>query len=75
MEFNTKANYMPNFPVPEGENEESWFVKEVEKGLHYRFPQGVPDNVRKQAEYEVGGYYLHGLPRLLPRGRRLYQLG
>ena len=62
VEFNTKANYMPNFPVPEGENEESWFVKEVEKGLHYRFPQGVPDNVRKQAEYEVGVITSMGFP-------------
>ena len=62
VEFNTKANYMPNFPVPEGENEESWFVKEVEKGLHYRFPQGVPNNVRKQAEYEVGVITSMGFP-------------
>ena len=62
VEFNTKANYMPNFPVPEGENEESWFVKEVEKGLHYRFPQGVPDTVRKQAEYEVGVIPSMGFP-------------
>lgn len=62
VEFNTKANYMPNFPVPEGENEESWFVKEVEKGLHYRFPQGVPDKVRKQAEYEVGVITSMGFP-------------
>ncbi len=62
VEFNTKANYMPNFPVPEGENEESWFVKEVEKGLHYRFPDGVPDNVRKQAEYEVGVITSMGFP-------------
>lgn len=62
VEFNTKANYMPNFPVPEGENEESWFVKEVEKGLHYRFPQGVPNAVRKQAEYEVGVITSMGFP-------------
>lgn len=62
VEFNTKANYMPNFPVPEGENEESWFVKEVEKGLHYRFPDGVPDKVRKQAEYEVGVITSMGFP-------------
>ncbi|WP_314068085.1 DNA polymerase III subunit alpha [Rothia mucilaginosa] len=62
VEFNTKANYMPNFPVPEGENEESWFVKEVEKGLHYRFPQGIPDVVRKQAEYEVGVITSMGFP-------------
>ena len=62
VEFNTKANYMPNFPVPEGENEESWFVKEVERGLHYRFPNGVPDKVREQAEYEVGVITSMGFP-------------
>ncbi|MDS1277273.1 DNA polymerase III subunit alpha, partial [Escherichia coli] len=27
-------------------------IKEVEKGLHYRFPGGIPDDVREQAEYE-----------------------
>ena len=37
-------------------------MKEVEKGLHYRFPQGVPDNVRKQAEYEVGVITSMGFP-------------
>ncbi|WP_346844335.1 DNA polymerase III subunit alpha [uncultured Rothia sp.] len=62
VEFNTKANYMPNFPTPEGENEESWFVKEVERGLHYRFPEGIPDEVRKQADYEVGIITQMGFP-------------
>ena len=38
-----EGRYMPRFPCPEGENEESWFVKEVERGLHGRFPEGVPD--------------------------------
>ena len=61
-EFNTSANYMPRFPVPEGENEESWFVKEVEAGLHYRYPNGIPDQVRKQAEYEVGVISQMGFP-------------
>ncbi|MGK4186651.1 DNA polymerase III subunit alpha [Rothia koreensis] len=62
VEFDTSANYMPNFPCPPGENEESWFVKEVENGLHYRFPDGVPDQVRKQAEYEVGIITQMGFP-------------
>ena len=64
--FDTDTSYMPRFPVPEGETEESWFAKEVEKGLHYRYPGGIPDDVRKQADYEVGiilqmkfpGYFL-----------------
>ncbi|MDO4606604.1 MAG: DNA polymerase III subunit alpha, partial [Bowdeniella nasicola] len=56
------ANYMPRFPVPEGENEESWFVKEVERGLHDRFPEGVPAHVRERAEYEVGIITQMGFP-------------
>ncbi|XPP25444.1 MAG: DNA polymerase III subunit alpha [Leucobacter sp.] len=61
-EFNTRANYMPRYPVPDGETEESWFVKEVETGLHYRYPGGIPDAVRKQAEYETGVIVQMGFP-------------
>jgi DNA polymerase-3 subunit alpha len=58
--------YMPRFPCPPGENEESWFVKEVETGLARRYPAGVPDEVRRQADYEAeviaskgyAGYFL-----------------
>ena len=64
--FNTDANYMPNFPCPPGENEDSWFIKEVDAGLHRRYPTGIPDAVRTQANYESGvitdlgfpGYFL-----------------
>lgn len=52
VQFNTQANYMPRFPVPEGESEDSWFVAEVERGLERRYPNGIPANVRSQAEYE-----------------------
>src|SRR3954468_476374 len=51
--FNTSANYMPNYPVPPGEDETSWFVKEVETGLRVRYPDGIPDEVRRQAEFET----------------------
>ncbi len=67
VEF-TEGNgtYMPRFPVPAGEDEQSWFVKEVERGLLVRYPGGLPDEVRRQADYEVGviaqmgfaGYFL-----------------
>ncbi len=64
--FDESANYMPRFPVPEGETEQSWFVREVERGLVARYPDGTPDAVRKQADYEVevivsmgfAGYFL-----------------
>ncbi|WP_246200620.1 DNA polymerase III subunit alpha [Agromyces allii] len=62
VKFNTSANYMPRFPVPEGEDEQSWFVKEVERGLHVRYPNGIPDAVRKQADYEVGVISQMGFP-------------
>jgi DNA polymerase-3 subunit alpha len=60
--FDTSANYMPRFPVPDGETEESWFVKEVERGLHLRYPGGIPDAVRKQAEYEIQVITQMGFP-------------
>ena len=62
VEFNEGANLMPAFPVPEGESEESWLVKEVEVGLHRRFGDQIPDRVRKQAEYEVGVICQMGFP-------------
>ena len=49
-------------PLPAGENEDSWLVKEVEKGLQFRYPNGIPDKVRKQAEFEVGVITSMGFP-------------
>jgi len=60
--FVEDANLMPRFPVPEGESEQSWFVKEVERGLRQRYPSGVPDEARKRAEYEVGVVLQMGFP-------------
>uniref|UniRef100_UPI00351EE646 DNA polymerase III subunit alpha n=1 Tax=Microcella sp. TaxID=1913979 RepID=UPI00351EE646 len=64
--FDTAANYMPRFPVPEGETENSWFIQEVAKGLEQRYPGGISAEVRARAEYEIGvitqmgfsGYFL-----------------
>lgn len=58
--------YMPVFPVPEGETEESWFHKEVQRGLEYRYPAGIPREVQERADFESGiitqmgfnGYFL-----------------
>ena len=60
------GTYMPQFPVPAGESETTWFVKEVEAGLARRFHGDVPEYATKQAAYEqdviVGkgyaGYFL-----------------
>ena len=62
MEFTEGRNLMPRFPVPEGESEESWLVKEVERGLAHRFPNGVPQDRRDQAAYEVGVICQMGFP-------------
>lgn len=60
------GTYMPDFPVPAGESETSWFIKEVASGLAQRYPEGVPEYAIKQAEYEeeviigkgYAGYFL-----------------
>ncbi|WP_431247664.1 DNA polymerase III subunit alpha [Leifsonia xyli] len=62
VRFDTAANYMPRFPVPEGETEQTWFVKEVEKGLEQRYPNGITPEVRKQADYEIGVISQMGFP-------------
>ena len=61
-----EGQYMPRFPCPPGEDETSWFIKEVETGLQARYPGGVPDASRTQAAYEIdiivgkgyAGYFL-----------------
>jgi len=61
-----EGQYMPRFACPAGESEQSWFVKEVEAGLHRRYPAGISDAVRQRAEYETevicskgyAGYFL-----------------
>ncbi|MGZ4647495.1 MAG: DNA polymerase III subunit alpha [Blastococcus sp.] len=62
IKFTEGADLMPRFPLPDGEDETSWFVKEVERGLHKRWPNGIPDHVRKQADYEVGIITQMGFP-------------
>ncbi len=57
-----KRDLMPRFPVPEGHTEASWFAEEVQRGLERRFPRGVPEKHRAQAEYEVGVINQMGFP-------------
>ncbi len=56
------GTFMPRFPCPEGENEDSWLVKEVEKGLRFRYPGGISDEARKRADFEVGVITAMGFP-------------
>ncbi|WP_329102430.1 DNA polymerase III subunit alpha [Micromonospora sp. NBC_01699] len=55
-------NLMPQFPVPDGETEETFLRKEVLSGLNRRFPNGVPEDRQRQAEYELGVILKMGFP-------------
>jgi len=65
VEF-ARMNLMPDFPLPPGETEVSWFRTEVWAGMDRRFPDGYDDERRRRAEYEMGvieqmgfcGYFL-----------------
>jgi DNA polymerase-3 subunit alpha len=57
-----KRDLMPRFPVPEGETEATWFAKEVAAGMARRFPGGVDEAHRAQAEYEVSVITQMGFP-------------
>jgi DNA polymerase-3 subunit alpha len=57
-----KRDLMPRFPVPDGETEASWFEKEVFAGMERRFPGGVDDVHRAQAQYEVDVIQQMGFP-------------
>src|SRR5690349_8398495 len=56
------GTYMPRFPVPDGHTELSWFREEVETGLRRRYPDGVTDEVRERAEFEMGVIAQMGFP-------------
>ncbi|HEX5729682.1 DNA polymerase III subunit alpha [Microbacterium sp.] len=62
IRFDTSANYMPRYPVPAGETEQSWFVKEVERGLHVRYPAGIPVDARARADFETDVIVQMGFP-------------
>jgi DNA polymerase-3 subunit alpha len=58
-----KRDLMPRFEVPAGETEESWLVKEVDRGLAARFaPHPVPQTHRDQAAYELEMITKMGFP-------------
>lgn len=60
--FEDGHDLMPQFPVPEGETEATWLAKEVQRGLETRYPEGIPEDRIKQAEYEVGVINQMGFP-------------
>ncbi|MEV0250515.1 DNA polymerase III subunit alpha [Nocardia sp. NPDC050712] len=53
---------MPVFPVPAGEDQDSWLRKEVERGLDRRFPNGVPEEYFSRAYFELDVIKQKGFP-------------
>jgi DNA polymerase III subunit alpha len=57
------VNLMPRFPVPpEFESEDALFSHTVWEGMAKRYPGGIDDTRRKQAEYEIGIIVQMGFP-------------
>lgn len=60
--FTEGRDLMPRFPVPEGETEETLFLKGVEEGLARRYPDGVTAEVRQRADKETSTILEMGFP-------------
>ena len=60
--FTEGADLMPRVPVPAGYTEDTWLREQVHAGLRERFPNGVPEQYRTQAEYELGVIIKMGFP-------------
>ncbi|GII90341.1 DNA polymerase III subunit alpha [Sinosporangium siamense] len=55
-------NLMPTFPVPDGQSEEGFFREQVWEGMNRRFPEGVDERHRTQAEFEIDVILKMGFP-------------
>jgi DNA polymerase-3 subunit alpha len=62
VKFDENADLLPRFAVPEGHTEETWLRAEVERGLTWRYPNGVPAGHRERAAYELGVMGQMGFP-------------
>ncbi len=59
-------NLLPKFPVPEGEDENSWLINQSKVGLSNKFPEGASKEHQDLLDYELGvmtkmgfaGYFL-----------------
>jgi DNA polymerase-3 subunit alpha len=60
--FNEGADLMPRVDVPEGYDVQTWLREQVHAGLRERFPAGVPEGHRVQADYEVDVICNMGFP-------------
>ncbi len=58
----TFRNLMPKFDIPDGYTEVTWFREETMRGMHRRFPGGIPEDRMKQVEYEMDTIISMGFP-------------
>ncbi len=62
VSFAEGADLMPRVAVPDGHSEQTWLREQVHQGLARRFPTGVPEGHRVQADYEVDVICRMGFP-------------
>ncbi|MDP9317781.1 MAG: DNA polymerase III subunit alpha, partial [Actinomycetota bacterium] len=62
VSFTVGRDLMPRFPVPEGETEETLFLKRVEDGLRRRYPNGLSAEARERADHETSTILQMGFP-------------
>jgi DNA polymerase-3 subunit alpha len=55
-------NLLPQFAVPNGETEDSWLVKESERGLVWRLGENVAQEYKDRLSYELGVMEKMGFP-------------
>jgi DNA polymerase-3 subunit alpha len=55
-------NLLPKFPVPEGETEDSWLIKEAEAGLAKIFNGNVPVQYQERLKFELDVMIKMGFP-------------
>lgn len=59
----TVKDRIPNFEVPEGEDQASWFRKEIRRGLEWRFAgKEVPEEYIKRCDFEAQVIIDKGFP-------------
>jgi DNA polymerase-3 subunit alpha len=62
LEFGKTKEYLPEFPVPEGYNEQTYFDYLCKEGLKKRYGDPIPDSIIERYEYEKGVIFQMGFP-------------
>ena len=75
VSFDEAASYMPRFPVPAGETEQTLVRQGGGAGPGGAVPGRDPAGGRQAGRLRGRRHHRDELPRLLPGGRRLHQLG